>query len=278
MDIDWLKASEEERMQLYKLTFNVGKLLNLTVYQIMDAALGRKIAMGKDYVANFRKGKIRRAYAKLIYKWLTEHHFDLLLQIAPEKFPETPEQRWQAILEERVRSDRFRLVLIPKSMGIVERESQLKPADMIMRLGERFCFELDSEVFAKNRTDVQGNRPHERPPVTDHQPMLAVPCRSGPSHLRPSGISTAPGRKATKPGGCNMATELENLLGQLRAKRKTAHRHQRRNNRQRSFPIVSPRPSRLPPWELFQRGSFARQNATLTPRPASENLHLSSRS
>lgn len=30
-------------------------------------------------------------------------------------------------------------------MGIVERESRLKPVDTIIRLGERFCFELESE-------------------------------------------------------------------------------------------------------------------------------------
>ncbi|WP_066707198.1 hypothetical protein [Celeribacter ethanolicus] len=182
MDIDWLKASEEERMQLYKLTFNVGKLLNLTVYQIMDAALGRKIVMGKDYVANFRKGKIRRAYAKLIYEWLTEHHFDLLLQVAPEKFPETPEQRWQAILEERARSDCFRLVLVPKTMGIVERESQLKPADLTLRLGERFCFELDSEAegHAVALQSVRGQW-HNIPLGSEGE--TSAPVQVGKSHL-----------------------------------------------------------------------------------------------
>jgi hypothetical protein len=74
------------------------------------------------------------------------HHFDLAHRLAPEIFPETPVQRWQAIKDERAISDRLRLVLVPLTMGIVERESQSKPADTTIRLGERFCFELESET------------------------------------------------------------------------------------------------------------------------------------
>lgn len=113
---------------------------------VMDEAVGYAVARGQDYVRNMRRGEIATAYAALIHQWLTEHHFDLAHRLSPDIFPETPEQRWQAVLEERARSDHFRLVVVPKTMGIVERESQLKPADITLRLGERFCFELDSET------------------------------------------------------------------------------------------------------------------------------------
>jgi hypothetical protein len=111
---------------------------------IMDDAVGYPVARGQDYVRNMRRGEIAATYAALIHQWLLEHHFDLAHRVAPEIFPETPEQRWQAIVNERAISERFRLVLVPQTMGIVERESQLKPADMTIRLGERFCFELES--------------------------------------------------------------------------------------------------------------------------------------
>lgn len=111
---------------------------------IMDDAVGYPVARGQDYVRNMRRGEIAATYAALIHQWLTEHHFDLAHRLATEIFPETPEQRWQAIVNERAISDRFRLVLVPLTMGIVERESQLKPADTTIRLGERFCFELES--------------------------------------------------------------------------------------------------------------------------------------
>lgn len=113
---------------------------------IMDDAVGYPVARGQDYVRNMRRGEIAATYATLIHQWLTEHHFDLAHRLAPDIFPETPEQRWQAILDERAKPDRFRLVLVPQTMGIVERESQLKPAETTLRLGERFCFELDSET------------------------------------------------------------------------------------------------------------------------------------
>lgn len=113
---------------------------------IMDDAVGHPVARGQDYVRNMRRGEIAATYAALIHQWLLEHHFDLAHRLAPEIFPETPEQRWQAIVNERAISGRFRLVLVPLTMGIVERESQLKPADTTIRLGERFCFELDSEI------------------------------------------------------------------------------------------------------------------------------------
>ncbi|MGH1357106.1 MAG: hypothetical protein ACRBBS_18840 [Thalassovita sp.] len=113
---------------------------------IMDDAVGYPVARGQDYVRNMRRGEIAATYAALIHQWLLEHHFDLSHRLAPEIFPETPAQRWQAIVNERAISDRFRLVLVPLTMGIVERESQLKPANTTIRLGERFCFELESET------------------------------------------------------------------------------------------------------------------------------------
>jgi len=113
---------------------------------IMDDAVGYPVARGQDYVRNMRRGEIAAAYAALIHQWLLEHHFDLSYRLAPEIFPETPEQRWRAIVDERAITGQFRLVLVPITMGIVERESQLTPADTTIRLGERFCFELDSEI------------------------------------------------------------------------------------------------------------------------------------
>lgn len=111
---------------------------------LMDDAVGYPVARGQDYVRNMRRGEIAATYATLIHQWLLKHHFNLAHRLAPEIFPETPEQRWQAIINERAIPDGFRLVLFPLTMGIAERESHLKPADTTIRLGERFCFELDS--------------------------------------------------------------------------------------------------------------------------------------
>lgn len=113
---------------------------------IMDLAVGYSIARGKDYTRNMRRGDINSTFAELTYQWLERHHFNLAHRISPEIFPETVEQRWQRIVDEHAKSDCLKLILVPASMGIVERESQLKPVDTTIRLGERFGFALDSET------------------------------------------------------------------------------------------------------------------------------------
>lgn len=149
---------------------------------IMDDAVGYPVARGQDYIRNMRRGEIAATYAALIHHWLLEHHFDLAHRLAPEIFPETPEQRWQAILDERARPDCFRLVLVPLTMGIVERESQLKPAEKTIRLGERFCFELDSETegYAIAFQAVRGQW-HNIPLGSNGE--VSAPIHSGQSRL-----------------------------------------------------------------------------------------------
>ncbi|MFV1463176.1 MULTISPECIES: hypothetical protein [unclassified Phaeobacter] len=111
---------------------------------LMDDAVGYPVARGQDYVRNMRRGEIAASYATLIHQWLTENHFELAHRLAAKIFPETPEQRWQTILDERSRTDSFRLVQVPLVMGILERESQLKPVDTTIRLVEQ----VPSIIFA----------------------------------------------------------------------------------------------------------------------------------
>lgn len=138
---------KSDKAQLYPILKTLADLDARTTPEIiMDDAIGYPVARGQDYVRNMRRGEIAATYAALIHEWLLEHHFDLSRRLAPEIFPETPEQHWQAVVDERAISGRLRLVLVPLTMGIVERESQLKHVDTTIRLGERFCFELEGET------------------------------------------------------------------------------------------------------------------------------------
>ena len=85
------------------------------------------------------------------------------------------------------------------------------------------CASSRSFVAGRNRCHARhhGSRPHDRPPVTDHQRTLAVPCRTGPSHMRRSGTSRFPNHKSTLPGGQRLATGLESPHQQPRAKSQT---------------------------------------------------------
>lgn len=139
--------NKEHKAKLYPvLKALAGLSPRKTPELIMNEAVGYPIARGTDYTRNMRRGDIDSMYARLTYDWLEAHHFDLAHRISPEIFSETVERRWQRILDERAIESRLKLLLVPTTLGIVERESELKPVDTTIRLGQRFCFELVSET------------------------------------------------------------------------------------------------------------------------------------
>lgn len=112
---------------------------------IMDDAVGYPVARGQDYVRNMRRGEIAATYAALIHQWLLEHYFDLSHRLAPEIFPETPEQRWQAIVDERANTNSLKIVLAETEFGIARRKSQRRKAATNIRFGALYCLELECQ-------------------------------------------------------------------------------------------------------------------------------------
>lgn len=146
MDIDWLTSSEEDRKRLYAVTHDVGNILNMSVEQVMDAALGRRAPIGTDYVANFRKGKIRRSFAKLIYEWIAEHHSDLGRKVEASWFPDTNTDAWEVYLAEHAIHGKLRIARFGRTeMGLVQRAKGQPKPDEVLKLGEEFCFHLESD-------------------------------------------------------------------------------------------------------------------------------------
>ncbi len=112
---------------------------------IMDDAVGYPVARGQDYVRNMRRGEIATTYAALIHQWLLEYHFALAHRLAPEIFPETPEQRWQAIVDERAKFNSLKIVLLETEFGIARRSSQRREATTNIRFGALYCLELECQ-------------------------------------------------------------------------------------------------------------------------------------
>lgn len=146
MNIDWLTASKDERATLYRVTRVISGVTNQSVEAIMEKALGGELFTGADYLTNFRQGKIARAKAKLIYAWIAEHQIDTAHAIEPDMFPMPPLSIWERYLDEHAIRGKLRLVRIDKSRGIVQRADNIQPADQKLRLGEEFCFELESKT------------------------------------------------------------------------------------------------------------------------------------
>lgn len=113
---------------------------------IMDDAVGYPIPHGKDYARNMRKGQIDKTFARLTYQWLMQYHFDLAHRISPQIFPDTPTKRWRQYLDEHAIKGHLTIQLVPSTMGIVQRDSALQTADDTLKLGQRFCLQLDSAV------------------------------------------------------------------------------------------------------------------------------------
>lgn len=147
VDIDWLKASEDQRKQLYVTTRAVADASNTTVEEIMDAALGRKALMGTDYMSTFRRGKIRKSYAKLIHGWIADNHIEIANNIAPDLFPLSHTNAWEQYLAEHAIHGKLRIARFGRqSMGLVQRKKKQPKPDEVLKLGEEFCFHLDSDL------------------------------------------------------------------------------------------------------------------------------------
>lgn len=146
MDIDWLTASEEDRKRLYVVTRDVGKVLNMSVEQVMDAALGRTAPIGTDYVANFRKGKIRRSFAKLIYEWIAEQHADLGRKYEGSWFPQANTDAWDDYVEEHgIRGQLQIKRFIKNELNLIKKVKDRDLPDATLKLGEEFCFFLRTD-------------------------------------------------------------------------------------------------------------------------------------
>lgn len=111
---------------------------------IMDDAVGYPIPHGKDYTRNMRRGEINSTVAQIVHRWIEKHHFKLAHEISPEIFPDTPARRWRKILDDRATTESLSLLLVKSELGVVQRESQLERVQQVIKLGQRFCFELDS--------------------------------------------------------------------------------------------------------------------------------------
>ena len=147
MDIDWLTANEEDRKRLYAVTRDVGKVLNMNVEQVMDAALGRTAPIGTDYVANFRKGKIRRSFAKLIYEWIVEHHGDLGHKYEASWFPQANTDAWDDYVARHGIRGQLQIKCFTKDeLNLIKKVKDRDAPDAILKLGEEFCFFLRSEA------------------------------------------------------------------------------------------------------------------------------------
>lgn len=139
-------TSKDDKAQLYQALKAIAKLTyGDTVDFVIDRAIGQPVPHGDNWQRNYRRGEYNSTIAQITYRWIEKHHFVVAHEIAPDIFPNTAARQWRAILNERADDTRLKLVLVPSTLGVIQRDSQLKAVDQVIKHGQRFCFELDSD-------------------------------------------------------------------------------------------------------------------------------------
>lgn len=146
MDNNWKTATKSERSALYHVARAIADTTNLSVEAIMEQAFGHKLMVGTDYLSNFRSGAIGRPKAKLIHAWIAEHHAETAYAVDPKLFPKLNTDAWGQYLETHAILGKLRIARFDKTMGLVQRKASQPKPEEVLKLGEEFCFHLDSEI------------------------------------------------------------------------------------------------------------------------------------
>ena len=148
--IDWLSATKEDRKALYGVCRAIAQVEGIHVEVLLDQAFGKRQRYGVDYISNFRQGKIARSKAKLVYVWVLEHHLETAHSIAPDLFPDDYIDAFGEFLSSKAIRGQLRIIhgkLRDTSIRrLVRRASELPAFDLSLKLGEKFCFVLESDV------------------------------------------------------------------------------------------------------------------------------------
>ncbi|EEB86428.1 hypothetical protein [Roseobacter sp. GAI101] len=149
-NIDWLNLTRDELVQsiiaLHKAVKAVAIATNEKIPTVIDMALAGHFAPGKGFDRNMRSGKIAAPKAMVIHRWLEQNHFTIARMTAPELFQINPKSAWDMFLETNAIEGRLKVIPITKQMGLARRSSEVRKSSTIIRLGQDYCFELDSQT------------------------------------------------------------------------------------------------------------------------------------
>lgn len=149
-DIDWQRLSKEDRAplnkELFKAVSSVADATGVTILELIDKAFVGLPAVGTDYSSNFRRGNISAAKALLMHKWLVENHFDLAQKFAPSLFQINPKSAWDQFVDANAIIGDLRIVQLKSDLGLIERDDEAILVPDTIRLTQRFCFELTTEI------------------------------------------------------------------------------------------------------------------------------------
>ncbi|QBY02539.1 hypothetical protein E2K80_18835 [Rhodophyticola sp. CCM32] len=139
-------TSKTDKAALYKVMVQVGKLEGHKALAAMELPFPNGWALSEGSLSNLRKGQYDAHRAQVIYDWLMQHRFAQAHAADKRLFPETSEQQFQRIVDERAIKGRLRVVTGRSGMGLVEHASQRRDDAVRIKAGQAFWFELELDT------------------------------------------------------------------------------------------------------------------------------------
>ena len=111
MQTDWLKASTDERVILYRICKRLTAQLGIHLEEFAAAAL-RTRYLGPGFEENFRTGRIARKSESAIYQWLLKQHPDSALEVDQDiasLYGSAHADGWEVFLKQYGRFENFKI-------------------------------------------------------------------------------------------------------------------------------------------------------------------------
>ncbi|MCE8006834.1 hypothetical protein [Aestuariivita sp.] len=138
--------NKEHKARLYRAVVAAAELTNERFDDFLQTPFNPPWALAPNYRRNLQRGDYSAIRAQMLYEFLQDHHFAAAHREAPDIFSHSPALRWREILDQRASTNTFKLVLVKRAFGVVERQSRLSAADTTIKLGQEFCLELISDM------------------------------------------------------------------------------------------------------------------------------------
>lgn len=182
--------NSDHKAKLYRALVAAAELVNETFDQFLQTPFDPPWNVGPNYRRNLQRGEYSAIRAGVLHDFLMRHHFAAARLEAPEIFPQSPERRWQEIVDERGIEGRLSIVPVKRSMGIVQWTSDIDAAEATLKLGQEFVLKLESEVRGY-AIALQGVRNAWHPIPLNQERGLVAPVKTG-NNVLPLGANDQP--------------------------------------------------------------------------------------
>lgn len=142
MYFDPLKASPEHKIQLYEVSRQVKNRIGCTWYVFFNDHVGLDVE--EKYEDSLRKGSCSNANVTKIHAYIVKHYLALGIEHAPNMFDPSSLSNWDNFLEKNGVWGNADVRTLGE-MGLTQQSDRRPISKTHVRLGQEFCFTLESD-------------------------------------------------------------------------------------------------------------------------------------